>query len=158
MPRLQREWASHQGALSIASGADSAVDMLALWKAERGVNQFKGTIGTIIGEMVVTPTTVLGTGSQLRCGLCIVVLPAGATSTPVPGVDSWPYMHLWQPQWQPLMQEVGAGDFDPVSIRYSFHVRSMRKITTNEELVFKTHNFNAANVVMGLTCNILLLT
>ena len=147
-----------QGSGSVTSGGNLLVDMLANYKTEKGINDVEGTIAAFIGQVTWLPGAVVTSPTFIRGG-CGILVEGNATvgQAPVPGIDSYPWMWLWQPHWYPEVQEESAGVFEPKSVVVDVHVRAMRKIKMNERLNFKAHNFAAATATVGITGNILIL-
>lgn len=156
--RMARNWARMTDQVTVvASGANSQGDLLQDYKTEVGINEVRGkTIGTIIGEAVIHPSAIITGASLGRWAMGIGVFPKGVVNVVV-GQDSWPWMWYWETSFKPRAFEESAGVFNVESVTRSFHIRSMRKLQTNQDLQLVVHNFAAANANMGVSGNILLL-
>ena len=156
--RKDRNWARMTDiSLDITSGTNSQGDMLQDYKNEVAINEVRGkTIGTIIGEAFIQPQGIITGASVGRWAIGIGIFPKGAVTINA-GVDSWPWMWYWEPSFKPPVQEQAAGSFVNTTVRMPFHIRSMRKLQTNQDLQVVVHNFAAANAFMGVSGNILLL-
>jgi len=159
MPQT-KSWALHQGGTAATTGGNFGISLLQLYQTEKGILDVEGTILTIIGEMSCTAADVVAASSVIRMGISIAVMDRANLTTPggvpIPGLDSYPYMWLWQPQWHPQFNEVATDTFRPVTLHKDVHIRSMRKIRMNEALVLKIHNFAAGTVLVSHSFNILI--
>ena len=160
--RKTRMWARMSDlAFSTASGATNFADLLLDYKNEVGINEVRGvTVGTMIFNISVLPGAIVGVGAQVRAAVGIGVFPAGAQPSIVPGADSWPWMWYWEPQFAPTARETSAGTFRILNYPehpWEVHVRSMRKLRVNEDLMIVSFNGAGASMVTSISGNILLL-
>jgi len=167
MARKSRNWAHLiRSSAAVTGGGNAITDLLAAYKTEVGINDVRGkTIGTIFGELVFVDGAAVGnnsnTQSRVAFGIGVVNTGLGASSAPVPGDDSFGWMWYLGYHYTQLATYVAGLDgsevFRNVEHRIPIHIRAMRKLDMNDQLVLKVHVFSGADVNVAFDGNCLLL-
>ena len=169
VPRKSREWALNIGpdtGASIAPNAVTTVDLLAPWRALRGITRTTElTISEIHGHCHVEPALTETNDIRLRAAAGIAFLPdtgAAATDNPNPLTEHW--------NWQAFNSEMatfkataaGAAT-SPVKLPelvLDMHTKAMRKQRTPREqlkLIFTFDSSTGDSLVFRFHFRILLL-
>jgi len=167
--RMSRNWAHlfASAGISTPGAGDRLVDLLAVYKTERGLNDLVGkTVAAVIGNLSITDTGPVEDATNIphRIAMAITVMTKDTTTLtdiPVPGNDTWPWMWYYEEQIVPQARHVdgvaAAEVFRNITRVYEVHIRSMRKLTMNSSLMMKIHNFSSTAVQFGFGGNCLLL-
>ena len=163
--RKIRQWAHAFASAGVftASGGDRVIDILSNYKTEAGIQEIRGkTVAAIIARITIAPedpvTGVQTIPSRLALALYVGARDPLATAPPQPGIHTWPWMWYWEPNHLFQAREVAATPvFRNIELAIMVHVRAMRKITINEDLLLRVHNFSSPSVGVSLGGNVLLL-